>query len=344
MKRLGILGFAHGHLYAYVDRWKNNPEWGIEVAAGWDHDAGRAEENCTRLELSRTESARQMVDRPDIDAVLICAETAYHAELVELAAAAGKTIIVQKPLCLTLEEADRICEAVAKHGARFTLAWQMRVDPQNLRMKQLVESGELGQLFMVRRRHTLSTHTWPGFAKLWHNDPKLNRDIWADDAAHPIDFIHWLLGFPDTVTAEMDTLFDPAVPNDNGIAIFRYSGGPIAEVVCSFTSVSGENTTEILGEKGMVIQNYGDGPSCSMPRPEGAIGLKWYLHGGSEWIDSGIPSPAGHGERIAGLAQPLADFVHGRREPIATAEEGRLSLRMVLACYRSSQQGQRVTP
>jgi predicted dehydrogenase len=222
------------------------------------------------------------------------------------------------------------------------MAWQMRVDPQNVKMKELIDSGELGQVFMVRRRHGLSMCLNPAFADSWHVAPELNRDIFADDASHPIDMIHWLLGVPETVTAELESLYDARMPRDNGIALFRYAGGPLAEVCCSFTLPAGENTTEIVGEKGVIIQNYGDGPSCSVPRPEGACGLKWYLTETQEWTCSDIATPEGHGLRIAGLAGPLAEFFHGRRAPIATAEEGRMSLRMLLACYVSAREGRRV--
>ncbi len=219
----------------------------------------------------------------------------------------------------------------------------LRVDPQNLKMKSIIESGMLGRLFMVRRRHGLSTHLWPGFENTWHVKPELNRDIWADDAAHPIDLVYWLLGMPASVTAELGSLLNPKVPNDNGIAIFRYEDGTFAEVVCSFTCVAAENTTEIYGEKGVVIQNYGDGPSAAAPRLHGAVGLKRYLHETGEWTDSGIPSPKGQGERIAALAGPLAEFLNGRREPIATAAEGRTALRLLLACYDSAECGRRIT-
>jgi predicted dehydrogenase len=61
-----------------------------------------------------------------------------------------------------------------------------------------------------------------------------------------------------------------------------------------------------------------------------------------DWTCSDIPSPAGHGERIAGLAGPLAEFLRGERPPIATAEEGRTALRMTLATYVSVREGRRV--
>lgn len=339
---VGILGFAHGHVNAYCTRWRQGPGLGVDVVAGWDHDDERAADAADSLGVESCASPAELLARKDVEAVVIAAETSRHAELVEQAAAAGKTIALQKPLALTMAEADRIVAAVAANAVPFTVAWQMRVDPQNLKMKELLTAGDLGKVLMVRRRHGLSTHLWPWLADSWHVDPVANRDIWADDAAHAIDFIQWLLGPPDTVTAEIDSLLDPKIPMDNGIAVYRYPGGPVAEVCSSFTCAAGENTTEIVAEKGVIIQNYGDGPSCSVPRPEGACGLKWYLTETSSWTYSDIETPGSHGSRIAGLAGPLAEFFHGNRPPIATAEDGRLSLRLVLACYISTREGRRV--
>jgi predicted dehydrogenase len=246
-------------------------------------------------------------------------------------------------MALTLAQADRIVEAVNKHNVPFSMAWQMRVDPQNVKIKELISSGQLGKLFMVRRRHGLNTHLWAGFADTWHAQPELNRDIWADDSSHAIDFIHFLLGVPETVTAEMMSLYNPRVPMDNGIAVYRYPGGPLAEVVCSFTCPASENTTEVTAEKGSIIQNYGDVPSCNVPRPDGSCGLKWYTTETQQWTCSDIASPPNHGHRIAGLAAPLAEFILGKRPPIATVEEGRTTLKMTLATYISTREGRRVS-
>jgi predicted dehydrogenase len=142
--------------------------------------------------------------------------------------------------------------------------------------------------------------------------------------------------------AEVDTLRSPKVPDDHGIAVFRYASGTFAEVASSFVCLAGENTTEIVGEEGVVIQNYGDGPSTQVARARNAIGLKWVLKGEKEWTNSAIASPQNHGERIAALAPELARFLHGQRPPIATAEEGRIALAMTLACYDSSSSGRRV--
>jgi predicted dehydrogenase len=339
---VGIIGFAHGHVGVYCREWRATPDLGLSLAAGWDHDPERLRKAVADHGVQPYAELNELLRAPEVEAVVIGAETSMHADLVERAAAAGRAIVLQKPMALTLSEADRIVAAIDRHGVPFTMAWQMRTDPQNQRIKELLREGTLGQVFMVRRRHGLGVHTWPNYRELWHLDPALNRDIWADDAAHAIDFVHWLLGVPATVTAEIETLHDPAMPMDNGVALFRYAGGPLAEVCCSFTCTAAENTTEVIGEKGTIIQNYGDVPSANVPRPEGAPGLKWYLAAEGSWTHSDIPSPTSHGARIAGLARPLAEFLQGKREPIATAEEGRDSLRMTLACYVSAREGRRV--
>jgi predicted dehydrogenase len=339
---VGILGFAHGHVNAYCAQWRDHPEYDLKVVAGWDHDADRLAKNASDFGIRPETELDALLASTEIQAVVIAAETSMHAGLVERAAAAGKAIVLQKPVALTLGEADRIVMAVQASGVPFTMAWQMRTDPQNIQIREIIHSGQLGQAFMVRRRHGLNTHQWPNFTQLWHARPELNRDIWADDAAHAIDFIYWLLGAPETVTAEILSMYDPRVPMDNGVALFRYPNGPLAEVSCSFTCPAAENTTEVFAEKGSIIQNFGDVPSCNVPRPEGACGLKWFSSDTGKWTCSDIPSPAGHGERIAGLAKPLAEFLRGQRAPIATAEDGRTTLRMTLACYVSVRQGRRV--
>ncbi len=338
--KVGVLGFAHGHVNAYCSLWREKPELGVELVAGWDRQSDRLATAVETHKINGCNSPHDLLR--EVDAVVIASETAFHADLVELAASAGKAIVLQKPMALTMAEADRIVAAVERAQVPFTLAWQMRVDPQNIQIKDLLAAGTLGKVLMVRRRHGLGVHLWPDFAHTWHNDPQLNRDIWADDAAHAIDFVLWLLGVPTTVTAEIETLLDTEIPNDNGIAIFRYSGGPLAEVVCSFTCPAHENTVEIVCSKGTIIQNYGDVPSCNVPRPAGSPGLKWFDTASGNWTLSEIPSPATHFERIASLAAPLAAFMQGDRPAIATAEEGRTALRMVLATYVSAREGKRV--
>ena len=154
-KRVGILGFAHGHVMGYGGNWVSHPELGVKIVAGWDHDKTRLE-NCTKQlgGIGMADTVEELLAM-DIDAVVVSSETSMHADLIEKAAAAGKTIICYKPMALHLSDADRIVAAVEKYKVPFTMGYQMRVDPQNIKIKELIKSGEIGDIFMYRRRHSL---------------------------------------------------------------------------------------------------------------------------------------------------------------------------------------------
>lgn len=340
MIRIGILGFAHGHIGAIARQWKAHPECGVELFCGWDHDAARAAKNCETFSIARCERVEDLLSS-DIQAVIITSETALHADLVEQAAAAGKDIVLYKPLALTMSEADRIVSAVEKSGVRLTMGWQMRTDPQNQKMRELIQTQALGKTCLYRRRHCLATHTWKDFENTWHVDPKQNRDIFADDSAHPINMMLWIFGMPESVSCEMSTMVNPKIPNDNAVALFKYANGMIAEISCSFTCSATEITTEVYCEGGAIQQYFGDAPATKLPRVNGMPGLKWYREGDADWTDSEIPSPAAHGERLGWQAKPMAEFLHGA-QPVCTAQEGRDTLKCVLACYVSAREGRRV--
>ena len=341
---IAIVGFAHGHYGAYCRQWAAHPEWDVIPTKGWDHDIARLTQNAQNLKLDAVEKLDDLIRDTSIDAFLITAETSLHADLVEAIAPAKKPIALQKPMALTIKEADRIINAVEENHTPFTMLWQMRCDPQNLWMKKFMESGILGQVFQFRRRHNLGLCLNPANANIWHCIPELNRDIWADDCAHPADLIYWLFGMPKSVTAEIETLYNPQMPHDNGVVIFRYPEKKlIAEVACSFTASSAEVTTEIYAEKGTVVQRYGDAVTASMPRDPDAVGMKYYLTNDQKWYDcTQWPSPNSQAVRIGGLAQPMAEFFHGQRKPICTAFEGRESLKMIIASLISSVEGRRV--
>ena len=336
--KVGILGSAHGHVLNYGAVWANDPSLGIEIAGLYDHDAERAIKNAATLKTV-VKSLDEILSDKEITAVVISSETVYHCELTEKAAEAGKAIICYKPMALNLEQANRMVAAVEKYNVPFTLGYQMRVDDQNIRMKKIIDEKELGDIYLYRRRHSLATHIWPGFDKAWHTQPELNRDIFADDSAHPIDMLNWIFGVPESVMCEMTTM--TKIKNDAGVALFKYPNGLIAEISCYFAASAAEITTEIYCSDGAVAQYYGDAVSARLPRTNLA-GLKWYKNGDAAWTDSDIASPPAHGERIKAQAYPFAEFLRGERGPICSCYEARNSLRMVLACYVSAMEGRRV--
>ena len=104
--KVGVLGFAHGHVFAYLAQWRDRPKLDIAAVAGWDHAAARLQAQSEANGLKAFTEVSDLL--AEVDAVVISSETSLHAGLVEQAAAAGKAIIVQKPIALTLEDAREI--------------------------------------------------------------------------------------------------------------------------------------------------------------------------------------------------------------------------------------------
>ena len=340
---IGIISFAHGHANAYCNQMQTFDD--VELVACWDDNAERGAAAATQYGMHYSPHLEDVINHPEIHAVIVTCETNRHAEMVAAAASEGKHILCQKPMALTLEDCDRIAEVVEKTGVKFMMGYQMRRDPANIAMKELIDSGVLGKIGVLRRRHCINALFSEAFVtgpSRWHIDPEKNMGMFMDDASHATDFIHWMLGKPTSVIAEIDNILTDVAPDDTGLAVYRFAGGEMAILLNTSVTLTGENTTEIYGDEGVVIQNYGDAPSCNIPRPADAVALKLYTRDEPSWQDLGIPIPDGHGERIGGVPRPFIDCLKNGTEPDVTVEDGRVSVEMILGAYRSAQEGRRV--
>lgn len=340
---IGIISFAHGHIHAYCHQISNFDDAKLVIC--WDDNENRGKTAADRYAIPFTTHIEDVIDHPEVDAVIITNETYKHHEMVILAAENGKDILCQKPMSLTLENCDLMIDAIEKSGVRFMMAHQMREDPANKKMSELIADGTLGKIGLLRRRHCIPVLFNEGFIKgdsRWHIDPEKNMGMFMDDASHATDFIHWMLGKPISVMAEIDNVLTDVAPDDSGIAIYRFDGGTMAILINTSVTLAGENTTEIYGDQGVVIQNYGDGPSANLPRSESAIAMKLFRRGGQNWEDLGIPSPSNHGERIHAIARVWIDHLKNDTPPSSNAHDGRVAVEMVLGAYRSAEEGRRI--
>jgi predicted dehydrogenase len=163
-----------------------------------------------------------------------------HAEHVVAVAQAGKGILLQKPMALTLADCDAIGNAVAHYDVPFSICYQMRCDPVNLKIKELLEQGAVGVVAVVRRRHAIGALLQPAFASPdnWHIDPVQNMGMFMDDASHAADWFYWMLGRPVSVIAEIDNVVTTAAPDDNGVAVYRFGRGEMGILLNSSTMPS----------------------------------------------------------------------------------------------------------
>jgi predicted dehydrogenase len=198
---------------------------------------------------------------------------------------------------------------------------------------------------VVRRRHAINVLLNPSFVHgptRWHLDPVANIGMFFDDATHAADWFYWMLGDARSVIAEIDSVVTDVSPDDNGLAVYRFGQGEIGILLNSSTTVAAISTTEIYGTEGTLIQDYGDGPATSVPRPADAAPLRLIRQGEKRWTEFHLPIPAGQGERIAAIPRPFIDYVRGLTDQTISADEGRKSVEMVLAAYRSMQEGRRI--
>lgn len=339
---IAVLGYAHGHVTAYTHQIKGFDD--AAVVACWDHDEGRGRSSAESFGIDYSPHIEDVVGRDDVQAAIIGVETNRHADAVEAAAEAGLDIVLQKPMALSLADCDRIIAAVEKAGVRFTLAYQMRLDPMNIKIHELVTGGEIGQVAWIRRRHCLNLLFNEAFVtgpSRWHIDPVANMGMFMDDASHATDFVLWVMGMPCSVMAEIGNVLNDYAPDNTGIATYRWADGAFGSVIHSSVIWAAENTTEVYGSEGVIIQNCDDGPSTNN-KPPGAVGMKIWRKSTGQWEILDFELPDNHGQRINNVARVAVDFLLGKRGPICTLEEGRQGTQMVLGAYQSSATGRRV--
>lgn len=340
---IGILSFAHGHANVYCQVMQGFAD--VTLVSGWDDNAERGQQATSPFGMAYHANADAVINDPRVDAVIITTETNRHAEYVERAAAAGKHILLQKPMATTLADCDRIIRAVRRSGVKFSMAYQMRHDPVNRKIKELLDAGAVGRIAVVRRRHAINVLLNPAFVNgptRWHTDPVANVGMFFDDAAHATDWFYWLLGRPRSVMAEIDNVVTRVAPDDNGAAIYRFGRGEIGVLLNSSTTVAAVATTEIYGDEGTIIQDYGDAPATSAPRPADAVPLRMIRAGDTAWTEFRLPIPSSQAERLMAVPRPFVDYVRGLTDETISAEEGRASVEMLIGAYRSAAEGRRI--
>lgn len=148
--RVGIIGtgwIAAAHIKSYLKM----PD--VDIVAGADLIPGKAEtffKNQGVENVHCYENHREMLEKEQLDAVSICTYNRTHAECAIDALNAGVHVLLEKPMCVTLEEAVAICRAEKKNGKVLSIGFQPRFDPNMRKIKEIVQSGELGEIYYIQ--------------------------------------------------------------------------------------------------------------------------------------------------------------------------------------------------
>ncbi len=141
----------------------------------------------------RTDDYRRILDRKDVDAVFITTPDYYHEEMACAALEAGKTVYLEKPMAITIEGCDKVLATAKRTGTKLFVGHNMRYMDFVLKMKELIDSGAIGQLQACWCRHFIS-YGGDAYFKDWHSESQNTTGLLLQKGAHDIDVIHWLCG------------------------------------------------------------------------------------------------------------------------------------------------------
>ena len=149
-----------------------------------------AQAACRELEIDRHETDyRRLLEDDAIDAVIIVTPTKYHCEIAVAAAKAGKHILCEKPMAMTVEECNEMDRAAKENGVKLQLAFMRRFDASFVQAKKLVDEGAIGDVVMVR-----SNTRGPSIPKPWMYDIRKSNGPLAEVNSHDIDTLRWFTG------------------------------------------------------------------------------------------------------------------------------------------------------
>lgn len=313
---IGAGGIARGHAAAY------RALTGVTLVAVADVDLDKAKaaaenwgcEACTVDEL---------MERRDIQAVSVCTPPNSHKDLSLMAFANDKHVLVEKPIALDLAEADVMIAAAKQAGKLLMVGHTHRYWPNNVRAKELLDAGEIGDIIMVSDDIMSDNRVTDGQVPWRLQKAIAGGGVVMDNGVHGVDRLRWWVGSPvQAIFGRVSTDLDPIDVENNAQAILNFASGAYGQLRLSFTTPRGAGRcrTEFLGTKGLLTVDTW-----------GAVTL--LRHGGS-------PEQVSVTETRAGLALEIEDFIESithDRAPRSTAEDGRASLEMVLAIYRSSE-------
>ncbi len=192
----------------------------------------------------------EIIADPTVDAIIICTPTETHAELIEKAAAAGKTILCEKPLDLSAERIRSCLDAIKGTDSRLMMGFQRRYDPNFVSLKKRLEAGSVGELELL-----MLTSRDPAPPPMSYI--KTSGGIFADMMIHDLDMARYLMEEePVEIHATGSVLVDPEIATagdfDTVAATLKTASGKICQISCSRRATYGfDQRVEVHGSTGM---------------------------------------------------------------------------------------------
>ncbi len=207
--------------------------------------------------LQTHENADDLIRSPDVDAVMICTPHYQHTTLGIQALEAGKHVMVEKPISAHKADAERLISASGKHpDLVFGGMFQMRVEPRYIKLRELVQGGELGDLIrviwiMTDWFRSEAYYQSGGWRATWKGE---GGGVLLNQCLHQLDALQWIVGMPSRVRSHVGIgKFHDIEVEDDVTCYMEYPGGASGIFLSSTGETPGSNRFEIAGTKGRAI-------------------------------------------------------------------------------------------
>jgi len=282
-----------------------------------------------------------LINNSGCEVVDICLPNYLHATATLKAAAAGKHIIIEKPLAVTLEEADTMIAACKSAGVKLMYAEELCFAPKYERVRHLVNEGAIGDVYMLKQSEK---HSGPHSD--WFYDINLaGGGVLMDMGCHGIAWFRWMLNNAKAISvfASMNTVLHQkrTKAEDNSVVIIEFENGVTGVVENSWAKHGGmDDKSEVHGTGGVVYADLFMGNAAiayskhgfgyAMEKADTTMGWSFPIF--EEAFNQGYPHELKH----------FIECVQQDKQPVVTGEDGRAVLELIYAAYASAGQGKKI--
>jgi len=338
--KIGIIGSQFQGL-CHAEAIKGIPD-AAEVVAVASPTPGNAEKLAKKYGIPRFfTDYKEMLAEDDIELVTIAAPNYLHAQMTVDIAHAGKHVLCEKPLCMTLEEADLMIETCRQKGVLLMYAEELLFTPKYVKAKQMADEGAFGKVYMVKQ---LEKHFGPHAEWFWDVE-RSGGGALMDLGCHGIAFCYWFFDRAPikNVYCHMATHVhgDKTKGEDDAICIIEFEGARVGVIENSWGRRGGmEDRIEVYGEggetyadlhMGNALPTYSEyGYGYAVEKAPSTKGWSWPVF--EEFWNYGFPQEMRH----------FARCVRGKEEPLCTGEDGKVVMEAIYAGYESAGKGRKI--
>jgi UDP-N-acetyl-2-amino-2-deoxyglucuronate dehydrogenase len=330
----GVIGAVHAEAVGLVP--------GARLAAVTDVDPGRAKALAATWDCAAEPDLAALLARGDVDVVLVCVPSGLHAEVGIQAAAAGKHLVVEKPVDVTLEATDRLIAAARANSVGVTVISQHRFDAGLGELRRLLDSGALGSLLLGEA--STKWYRTQGYydSAAWRGTWELDGGSLMNQGIHYLDLLLWAMGPAAEVTAICATQAHHVEVEDTTLALVRFASGAVGTVLSSTAAYPGfDQRLEITGTNGTVIVENGAITRRALAGDRGTAAPATADTRATERAAAASPGGIDPSSHAAQIADFLTAIDNGR-DPAVTAEDARATLQVICAVYESARTGRPV--